>query len=67
MRIDSVCNIHSGYTARGKLEALLEGGVPAIQLRDISNDGGAMVGSLSRYDLIGISEQIGGQTHDRIK
>ncbi len=56
MRLGDICNAHSGYTARGKLEPLPEGGVPAMQLRDISGDSPAISGNLSRYDLVDISD-----------
>lgn len=51
MRIAELCNIHSGYTARGKLEPLPEGGVPALQLRDVGTDGATPGAKLQRYDL----------------
>ena len=34
MRLAELCDIHSGYTARGRLEPLPEGGVPTLQLRE---------------------------------
>lgn len=51
MKISEVCSIHSGYTARGKLDALVGGGVPALQLRDVGADGLAPISDLPRYDL----------------
>lgn len=39
MRLPDVCTIHSGFTARGRLEPTASGGVLAIQLRDVSPDG----------------------------
>lgn len=39
MRLSDTCTIHTGYTARGRLEPAAIGGVLAIQLRDISPDG----------------------------
>jgi hypothetical protein len=39
MLLPDACTIHSGYTVRGRLEAAEDGGVLAIQLRDISADG----------------------------
>jgi len=35
MRLDEVCEIQSGYTARGKLDES-PGGIPALQLRDLN-------------------------------
>jgi hypothetical protein len=37
-RLSSVCEIQSGYTARSRLEPTGEGGVPAIQLRDLHGE-----------------------------
>jgi hypothetical protein len=34
----SICQIQSGYTARNRLEPVVEGGVPAIQLRDLNGE-----------------------------
>lgn len=51
MRLAELCDIHSGYTARGKLEPLPEGGVPALQLRDVSTDGEIPGPRFQRYDL----------------
>ncbi|MFN3890748.1 MAG: restriction endonuclease subunit S [Beijerinckiaceae bacterium] len=39
MRLTDACTIHTGYTARGRLEPTSAGGVLAIQLRDISPAG----------------------------
>ena len=57
MRLDKLCNIHSGYTARGSLEPLLEGGIPAIQLRDVGTDGEPLRKAFRRYDLANLSER----------
>ena len=57
MRLDKLCNIHSGYTARGSLEPLLEDGIPAIQLRDVGIDGDPLHPVFRRYDLANLSER----------
>jgi hypothetical protein len=36
--LSSICEVQSGYTARGRLEPVLAGGVPAIQLRDLKGE-----------------------------
>lgn len=51
MQLGALCDIHSGYTARGKLDPLPQGGVPAIQLRDVHTDGVTLGPTLQRYDL----------------
>lgn len=57
MRLGELCNIHSGYTARGKLEPLPKGGVPALQLRDVSTDGETLTNALPKYDLSKLSDR----------
>lgn len=56
MRLAAVCDVHSGYTARGRLEPQLEGGVPALQLRDVSTDSEALPPSFQRYELGKLAE-----------
>ena len=51
MLLPDACTIHSGYTARGRLEAAEGGGVLAIQLRDISADGFVHPARLPRVPL----------------
>lgn len=51
MRLAELSDIHSGYTARGKLEPLPEGGVPALQLRDVGTESAAPGPDFQRYDL----------------
>ena len=51
MRLVELCDIHSGYTARGKLEPLPEGGLPAMQLRDVGTNGETPGPHFQRYDL----------------
>lgn len=57
MRLSDVCAIHSGFTARGKLESVDVGGVPTIQLRDISVDGAVDPDRLARVPLEGVAER----------
>lgn len=57
MRLAELCDIHSGYTARGRLEPLPEGGVLAMQLRDVSADGEILGPRLQRYDLGALSDR----------
>lgn len=51
MRLAELCDIHSGYTARGRLEPLPETGVPALQLRDVGTDRETPGPNFPRYDL----------------
>lgn len=51
MRLSELCDIHSGYTARGRLEPQIYGGTPALQLRDVSTSGDIPAADLQRYDL----------------
>ena len=51
MRLTELSSIRSGYTARGKLEPLLTGGRPALQLRDVVAKGEALAPDTQRYDL----------------
>ena len=46
-----VCSILTGFTARGRLEPALHGGVLALQLRDIAPDGTIMSAGLTRIQL----------------
>jgi len=39
MRLVELSDIHSGYTARGRLDPLPQVGVPALQLRDVGTSG----------------------------
>ena len=56
MRLAAVCDIHSGYTARGRLEPQPEGGVPALQLRDVSSNGETLSLPLQRYEIGKLAE-----------
>ena len=51
MRLSELSDIHSGYTARGRLEPRPDGGVPALQLRDVSAHGEIPGADVQRYDL----------------
>lgn len=51
MLLPDVCTIHSGYTARGRLEGTDDGGVLTIQLGDISTDGNIHPERLTRVPL----------------
>ncbi|WP_372501000.1 hypothetical protein P7L66_03015 (plasmid) [Tistrella mobilis] len=55
MRLADACTIHSGYTARARLEPAVTGGVLALQLRDISPDGVIEPARLARVQLEGVA------------
>lgn len=57
MRLAQLSDIHSGYTARGSLDPLPEGGVPALQLRDVGTGGEAPGPDFQRYDLDKLSDR----------
>jgi len=57
MRLAELSDIHSGYTARGRLDPLPEGGVPALQLRDVGTNGEAPGPDFQRYDLGKLSDR----------
>ncbi|NWH07135.1 MAG: restriction endonuclease subunit S, partial [Alphaproteobacteria bacterium] len=57
MRLADACTIHTGYTARGRLEPTATGGVLAIQLRDISPDGLVDPERLTRVQLDGLPDR----------
>ena len=57
MRLAALSDIHSGYTARGRLDPLPGGGVPALQLRDVGTDGQAPGPIFQRYDLGKLSDR----------
>ena len=57
MQVRELCDIHSGYTARGRLEQIPEGGRPAIQLRDVGPHGDVSDGPPQRYDLADLSDR----------
>lgn len=53
MRLGDACTIHTGYTARGRLEPAIVGGALAIQLRDISPEGHVDPDRLTRVQIDG--------------
>ncbi len=57
MRLGDICDIHSGYTARSRLEPTATGGVPVIQLRDIDGHGEISEAGLKRHDLNGLADR----------
>lgn len=57
MRLADTCIIHTGYTARGRLEPLAAGGVLAIQLRDISPEGRIDPERLTRVQLEDLADR----------
>jgi len=57
MLLPDVCTIHSGYTARGRLEGTDDGGVLTIQLGDISADGIIHPERLTRVQLEGLPDR----------
>ncbi|EXL08884.1 restriction endonuclease subunit S [Aquamicrobium defluvii] len=57
MRLADACTIHTGYTARGRLEPTVAGGVLAIQLRDISPEGLVDPERLTRVQLEDVADR----------
>ncbi|WP_416193558.1 restriction endonuclease subunit S [Nitrobacter sp. TKz-YC01] len=57
MRLADACTIHTGYTARGRLEPTATGGLLAIQLRDISPDGLVDPERLTRVQLEDLADR----------
>ena len=57
MRLAELSEIHSGYTARGRLDPLSEGGVPALQLRDVGASGAELGPDFQRYNLDKLSDR----------
>lgn len=57
MRLADACTIHTGYTARGRLEPTAVGGVLAIQLRDVSPDGLVDPDRLTRVQLEDLADR----------
>lgn len=53
MKLSSVCQVQSGYTARTRLEPASQGGVPAIQLRDLQGEDEFDPSGLPSYPLAG--------------
>ncbi|MCE8438481.1 restriction endonuclease subunit S domain-containing protein [Rhodovulum sulfidophilum] len=57
MRLTELSDIHSGFTARGKLDPVPEGGVPALQLRDVGTTGEMARSDFQRYHLNKLSDR----------
>lgn len=57
MRLRDTCTIQGGFTARGKLDPTDIGGVPTIQLRDISTEGAIDPKHLARVALEGVADR----------
>lgn len=57
MRLGKLCEIHSGYTARGRLEAMPSEGMLAIQLRDLGHGEALNGNTLERYDLPNLADR----------
>lgn len=57
MRLGQLCEIHSGYTARGRLNVLPDEGMLAIQLRDVGHGRALDEGALERYDLPSLADR----------
>lgn len=57
MRLAEISDIHSGYTARGRLDPLTVGGVPALLLRDVGINGEVPGDDFQRYDLGELSDR----------
>ena len=51
MLLSDICEIRSGYTARGRLEVAQSGGVLAIQLGDVAPEGRVQVGHRTRLQI----------------
>jgi len=47
----TLCEIQTGYTARGRLQPIKSGGVPAIQLRDLQGEDELDPACLPNYNL----------------
>ncbi|MDW3224186.1 MAG: restriction endonuclease subunit S [Paracoccaceae bacterium] len=57
MKLGKVCNLSTGYTARGRLELAEQGGQPAVQLRDVQADADLEAGHLQRYEFDDLPER----------
>lgn len=52
-----LCDIQTGYTARSRVDVAAEGGVPALQLRDLQGEGEFDLGTAPFYALDGKLER----------
>lgn len=57
MLLPDACSIHTGYTARGRLDPADAGGVLTLQLRDVSADGNVDPDQLTRVHLEDVAER----------
>lgn len=57
MQLSDLSDIHSGYTARGRLDPAPEGGVLALQLRDVGTTGEMSASDFQRYHLDKLSDR----------
>ena len=57
MRLTTFCSIQVGLTTRTRLEPVAQGGILAIQLRDISSEGRIDITRLSRVHLDSVPER----------
>ena len=57
MQLSELSDIHSGHTARGKLDPVQEGGVPALQLGDIGTTGKMPGTGFQRYHMNKLSDR----------
>ena len=57
MRLESICQFQTGFTARGRLEPLSAGGQLAMQLRDLRDDGTVDMSGIQRFDLLHLAER----------
>ena len=57
MLLRDLCQISSGFTARGRLQAVSTGGLLAVQLRDVEVGRDLDAGSLARYQLDDIPDR----------
>lgn len=51
MKLSTICETKSGFTARSRLDAIADGGTRAVQLRDLSGEGDFDPASAPRYQL----------------
>lgn len=50
-KLSTICEVQTGYTARSRLEPARLGGVPAVQLRDLTGEEDLDPGMLGHYEL----------------
>lgn len=57
MQLGEICQFQTGFTARGKLSPLAEGGRLALQLRDLRDDGSIDITGVQRFDFDALPER----------